>query len=63
MTYMMFSFITDLTLYMVPGLLLSKVYSNSMLAVLNNRILIDKGRYASHTAGISFYEPSVTTGT
>ncbi|KAF5363565.1 hypothetical protein D9756_000955 [Leucocoprinus leucothites] len=53
----------DSTLFMVPGLLLSKLYSNSMLAVLNNRVLIDKGRYAGHTAEITFYEPSVATGT
>ncbi|KAF5364212.1 hypothetical protein D9756_000925 [Leucocoprinus leucothites] len=64
-SYIMLSTFTSPTptSYMVPGLLLSKLYSNSMLAVLNNRLLIDKGRYASHTTGVSFYEPSVATGT
>jgi hypothetical protein len=40
--------------YLIPGLAMSKIYSNSMLALLNSRVTITGGRSKS----ISSLEPS-----
>ncbi|KAJ3565517.1 hypothetical protein NP233_g7582 [Leucocoprinus birnbaumii] len=36
--------------YMLPGLIMGKIYSNSMMVLLNNRATIDKGRNMQGTA-------------
>lgn len=57
-TYNATGFSTDprwtlLTIWTVPGLAMGKVYSNSMLALLNSRLAIVGGRNTADPFGIS----------
>jgi hypothetical protein len=44
MAYVALSLVEDPGAFMIPGLALSKVYGNSMLALLNSRLRIQGGR-------------------
>lgn len=43
----------SITAWLIPGLAIGKVYSNSMLALLNSRLTIVGGRNAGDPFGIS----------
>lgn len=59
--YLLTAFFDLNSAFIIPGLTLSKLYGNSILAMLNNRMVFGNGRYTSHTVMISIHEPDITT--